>query len=330
MAGNQGSASTSSPAAAGRRTASGPAGESGDGAPTGQGEGSRKGFSSSQAHEPGGAGAGLAAPRRIRSYPLWEGEGVNPNPNPITCSTDDQPRLSNRASELGSAEVAHADAARQGASGCDPGSAIENGGAQANPVAAYGDAGGSPPHSPVPWDMAAWGQSPQGGESLMRGGHALLGSPAPGPFSELQRSADENEQPERVLELCTTGPAQHPDPGPFRGSAAAGGEDTAAASAGLGLGHTRPQGGNDGACGGAGFPAVEGLGSLKVYGAEAHSRRQQDYYAATVAVDVLSFLYVAVNYQVRNMRIPGLAALCHSQLVMNRHVQRPSRLCISQ
>lgn len=28
-------------------------------------------------------------------------------------------------------------------------------------------------------------------------------------------------------------------------------------------------------------------------------RPQADYYAATVAVDVLSFLYVAVNYQVR-------------------------------
>ena len=114
-AGNRGSASTSCPAAAGRRAASGPAGGSGDGAPAGQGEGSRKGVSVSHAHEPGGAGAGSTAPRRFCSYPLWEGEGVNPNPNPVTCSTGGQPRPSSRAGELGSAEVAHADAARQGA-----------------------------------------------------------------------------------------------------------------------------------------------------------------------------------------------------------------------
>ena len=43
---------------------------------------------------------------------------------------------------------------------------------------------------------------------------------------------------------------------------------------------------------------------LQVQNVEWHSRPAQDFYAATAAVDFITFLYVVVFYQVRPGRVP--------------------------
>lgn len=43
---------------------------------------------------------------------------------------------------------------------------------------------------------------------------------------------------------------------------------------------------------------------MDVLSVESHSRSEQDWYAVTVAVDVLAFLYVVVFYQVSQPRLP--------------------------
>ena len=58
-------------------------------------------------------------------------------------------------------------------------------------------------------------------------------------------------------------------------------------------------------------PAAEGYGvaaMLRVTDAEWHSRIEQDWYAATVAVDLFAFVYVALFYQARPAR---RLQLCH-------------------
>ena len=121
----------------------------------------------------------------------------------------------------------------------------------------------------------------------------LLESPARGPFSELQRSTAADGRPEQAVELIPARPS-----GESHGAGAADERCRAGAYEGLAADGNTPGVMQEG----AGFADVEGVGPLSVCGAEAHSRRQQDYYAATVAVDVLSFLYVAINYQVRGKR----------------------------
>ena len=52
-------------------------------------------------------------------------------------------------------------------------------------------------------------------------------------------------------------------------------------------------------------PAVPPRGlSLQIVGVEPHSRAEQDWYAATVAVDVLAFLYAVLFYQARRPSPP--------------------------
>ena len=46
-------------------------------------------------------------------------------------------------------------------------------------------------------------------------------------------------------------------------------------------------------------PPTRGL-CLQIVGVEPHSRAEQDWYAATVAVDVLAFLYAVLFYQARH------------------------------
>lgn len=42
-------------------------------------------------------------------------------------------------------------------------------------------------------------------------------------------------------------------------------------------------------------------GGLDILAVESHSRLEQDWYAATVALDVVAFLYVVIFYQARTL-----------------------------
>ena len=230
------------------------------------------GVKSAQAAGPSDGGAQAAGRRRVSSYPVLLGAdggdgGQDPALDPVM--RDEQ----HSASSSGRAEVANVTAAARHAGARAADSA---GGGLGAPLQAAGRSSSTP--------------QPSGIGGLAQSLPPLLDSPARGPFSELQRSEAADSRPERAVELI---PAR--SSGEFHGADAADGRPRAWASKGLAVVGSTPGVVQEGAV----FADVEGVGPLRVCGAEAHSRRQQDYYAATVAVDVLSFLYVAINYQAR-------------------------------
>ena len=78
------------------------------------------------------------------------------------------------------------------------------------------------------------------------------------------------------------------------------GLDEGAATENGGSGGSRQSGGQRGAFGGAARGLTGGFtpGTLAIEDVEWHGRIEQDWYAATALVDLLSFIYVAVFYQV--------------------------------
>ena len=241
------------------------------------------GAEDAKAAGPSDAGAQAAGQRRVSSYPVLlgvdGGDGSqDPAMDPVVRGEQQGASSSGRSEASGVTEAArHAPA---GAS-----AAKSAGGDVVAPLHAAGRS------SSIPQLFGMGGPA----QSLP----PLLESPARGPFSELQRSAAADGRPERAVELIPARPS-----GESQGAGAVG-ESREEACEGLAVDGNMPGVIQEG----AGFADVDGVGPLSVCGAEAHSRRQQDYYAATVAVDVLSFLYVAINYQVHRWHLGLLYAI---------------------
>ena len=231
---------------------------------------------------PSDAGAQAAGQRRVSSYPVLLGvDGRDGSQDPALDPVGRGEQRS--ASSSGWAEVSGvSEAARYPPAGAR--AADSAGGDVVAPLHAAGRSYSTP-------QLSGTGDPAQGLPPLLE-------SPARGPFSELQRSAAADGRPEQAVELIPARPS-----GESHGAGAAGERCRAGAYEGLAVDGNTPWVMQEG----AGFADVEGVGPLSVCGAEAHSRRQQDYYAATVAVDVLSFLYVAINYQVRGRGAPQVA-----------------------
>lgn len=241
-----------------------------------------RGVKDAQAAGPSDGGAQAAGQRCISSYPVLLGAdgrdgSQDPALDPVMPGEQPSAGSSGRAEVSGVTEAARHAPAGACAADCAGGDVVA-------PPAAAGRSSSIP-------QLSGLGSPAQGLPPLLE-------SPAREPFSELQRSAAADGRPEQAVELIPARPS-----GESHGADAADERSRAGASEGLAvdgrtLGMIQE---------GAGFADVEGIGPLRVCGAEAHSRRQQDYYAATVAVDVLSFLYVAINYQVRQRGAPRMA-----------------------
>ena len=230
------------------------------------------GSKGAQAAEQSGSQLQAAGQRRISSYPVLLGaDGADGSQDPAI----DPIARGEQRDVSSSSRAAVSEAARHKPAGANADEPA--GGSVGAPLRAAGHSSSFPQQSGI--EGPAMSLPP------------LLSSPARGPFSELQRSAVAGGRPARFVELIPARPSEEP-----HGAGAADEQLGAGASKGRAVdGSTSGE-----AQEGAGFPRVQGVGPLRVCGAEAHSRRQQDYYAATVAVDVLSFLYVVINYQVRH------------------------------
>ena len=225
-----------------------------------------------QAAERSDAGVQAAGQRRIASYP-------------VLLEVDDKDGSRDPASD----PVMRGEQRHVSSSGCAEVSGITEAAGHPPVGASVAEAAGNDMDA-----LQAAGRSSSTPQHSSMGGPTqslppLVGSPARGPFSELQRSAAAAGRPEQSVELIPARASEE-----SHGAHAGHERSSAGALMGLAVDDSMPEVVQDV----AGISDMEGIGPLRVCGAEAHSRRQQDYYAATVAVDVLSFLYVAINYQV--------------------------------
>lgn len=188
----------------------------------------------------------------------------------------------------------------------------------------------APPQEPAEWQTAR-GRDADRPESSQGAGQAgahgdEAGSSAAGGGAQAGASDPSGDQQRLESYPLPESPEQQRRQGPAGGPPAPP-EASHAGAAEPDLAHAGGSGGLSGAAHGAGDDVrwlrgpVRGLGfgggfggakpPLRVLGAEWHSRVEQDWYAVNVAVDLVTFVYVALFYQVR---FGSCAALMHASL----------------